>query len=528
MDGGSLSLPESGVRWSHVLLWGAALAISALMHAAVLERIPELPVGRTPEGTSYARTRAVRLHDVRLDPPPPRERPAAWDVAEPVGAAEVRGEAQREAASVRPLIPEPMPEEMVPFTAAEGPLEQAAPLPERSPWEPRQDILMIERRRIRDDAEALPRFLMPESPPGWELPPALPSPRGPGGEVLAARALDGLAASGRPSGLGSGQGGGPLLPEVRFDAVPEGGEDWGPEAVPAPVPTPEEAAPFEPVEEMLDLGLRLFRPGDEPGRTYFELRIRRKDASLMPVVPRDVLIMQDCSESMTQRMLNTCREGLIDLLRGLSADDRLELAAFREDVETCFGGFRAADPLTKARATAFIDRMEARGKTDVYASLDALTRMPRDPGRPLICVLITDGRPTTGLVDSSQIIEGFTRANRGTVSVFALGGGTRVNRFLLDLLSYRNRGDARVVQDRRDIPAALDTVAREISRPVMINLRYFVTGISEEAMVPETLTHLYLDRPLVLYGRVAGAPPPPPRSRSWAAAPTAIRTWSSP
>lgn len=196
------------------------------------------------------------------------------------------------------------------------------------------------------------------------------------------------------------------------------------------------------------------------------------------------------------------------ILRGLGPEDRLELVAFREEVETCFGGFRPADPLAKARATAFIDRMEARGKTDVYASLDALMRMPRDPGRPLLCVLITDGRPTAGLVDSSEIIETFTRSNQGEVSMFALGGGTQVNRFLLDLLSYRNRGDARVVERRQDIPDALAAVAREISRPVMINLRYHFSGLPEEHIVPETLTHLYLDRPLVLYGRVDGDPPP--------------------
>jgi uncharacterized protein YegL len=348
---------------------------------------------------------------------------------------------------------------------------------------------MIEQRRVREDTERLPRFLMPVASPPLEAP-APAAPPGPGEQVLLARALGGLAAGGIPAGRDTPRSAAPLLPDVRFDAAAETGDNGPPEAVPDPVRPAGEAAPFEPIEAMLDLALQVFRPADEPGRMYFELRIRRKDASRMPALPRDVLLMQDCSESMTQRKLNNCREGLMGILRGLGPEDRLELVAFREEVETCFGGFRPADPLAKARATAFIDRMEARGKTDVYASLDALMRMPRDPGRPLLCVLITDGRPTAGLVDSSEIIETFTRSNQGEVSMFALGGGTQVNRFLLDLLSYRNRGDARVVERRQDIPDALAAVAREISRPVMINLRYHFSGLPEEHIVPETLTHL--------------------------------------
>ncbi len=47
----------------------------------------------------------------------------------------------------------------------------------------------------------------------------------------------------------------------------------------------------------------------------------------------------------------------------------------------------------------------------------------REPGRPALLALITDGRPTTGVTASSEIIEGFTQANQGGLSVFGLGGG---------------------------------------------------------------------------------------------------------
>lgn len=133
--------------------------------------------------------------------------------------------------------------------------------------------------------------------------------------------------------------------------------------------------------------------------------------------------------------------------------------------------------------------------------------IPRREDRPLVALLITDGRPTSGLVDSSDIIESFTRHNLGEVSVFALGGGRQVNRFLLDLLSYRNRGDSDVVPSRGDLAPALDRLGGQLARPVMIDLRYRFSGIEDSELYPRTLTHLYLDRPLELYGHFEGDMP---------------------
>ena len=58
----------------------------------------------------------------------------------------------------------------------------------------------------------------------------------------------------------------------------------------------------------------------------------------------------------------------------------------------------------------------------------------------MIAVLLTDGRPTMGTVDSSDIIARFSKLNGGEVSVFTVGAGDRVNAFLLDLLGHNNRG----------------------------------------------------------------------------------------
>ena len=296
------------------------------------------------------------------------------------------------------------------------------------------------------------------------------------------------------------------VPDLAGPAGPGGG-DLDREVVALAGREVMDPAPFDPVEGLLRLSLAVDTEPDEPGHTYFRIAIERRDAAAMPVMPKDVLLIQDCSESMTQRKLDACKEGLRAFVKRLGPEDRFDIMTFRDRTARCFGYLREATPQAKARAVFFIEAMEARGKTDVYASLRDLMTVERSEDRPLLALLITDGRPTAGLVDSSDIIEQFTRTNLGEVSVFALGGGRQANRFLLDLLSYRNRGDSEVVESRRDLAPALDDLGSQLARPVMIDLRYRFSGVEDGELFPRTLTHLYLDRPLVLYGRYQGDTP---------------------
>ena len=117
-------------------------------------------------------------------------------------------------------------------------------------------------------------------------------------------------------------------------------------------------------------------------------------------------------------------------------------------------------------------------------------------------MLVTDGQPTAGMTDSSNIIAEFSKLNEGRISVFALGTVQTANSYLLDLLSYCNRGDSHVVaRGRWDIPDVLQTRMIGISRPVLSNVRFVFADDSLCEVYPVQTSNLYLDRPLVLYGR---------------------------
>ncbi|NKB23635.1 MAG: VWA domain-containing protein [Kiritimatiellae bacterium] len=232
------------------------------------------------------------------------------------------------------------------------------------------------------------------------------------------------------------------------------------------------------------------------------MEIQRLGIEQLPVLPKDILFIQDGSRSMKQAKLNGCKQGLTHWLNVLNEEDRFNVIAFREDVTWCFNTWHPVHQESKQQAYTFIDRLRAQGKTDVYASLKPLLNVERDPERTVMAILITDGRPTMGMVESSDIIETFSRANQSKVSVFSFGGGTRVNHFLLDLLSYKNRGDSYSVEDRQDITRALGLWAKALNRPVLADLSYHFSGVEDQEIYPRILTHLYLDRPLIIYGRI--------------------------
>ena len=128
--------------------------------------------------------------------------------------------------------------------------------------------------------------------------------------------------------------------------------------------------------------------------------------------------------------------------------------------------------------------------------------MPRQPGRPVIMEVVSDGVATVGLTDQSLIIEAFSQANQGQVSVFTTGTYPGVNAYLLDLLSYRNRGDTVVVRTGRwDIPAAIQARLWEVARPVLNDVKFRFAGQGECDVLPRLTPNLYMDKPLVLYAR---------------------------
>lgn len=271
---------------------------------------------------------------------------------------------------------------------------------------------------------------------------------------------------------------------------------------------PEErpATNAQPLDEFLALDVRAFRAADEQ-TIYFEMKVRPLTEDLLPVLPRDILFVQDVSESMTQRKVDACREGWMRWLNTLDERDRFDILEFRDDVRACFGQWKEVNAVSRAQARTFVGEMISRGNTDILRSLEAVFRWSVSERRPVLVVLASDGRPTAGVVDTSTIITRFTEQNGGERSIFCISGGQRVNRFFMDLLSFANRGDHWTDIRTEAIPSVMERTATELKRPVLAGLRIRATGTVGANLYPVQPSHLYLDRALVLYGKTDAQEP---------------------
>ncbi|MGI5868570.1 MAG: VWA domain-containing protein [Kiritimatiellia bacterium] len=384
-----------------------------------------------------------------------------------------------------------------------GPAAAAEPT---APWQPREDLVMVVDKIVYDDVVPFAPRVVPDIErkvftPDVSL------------EYKLSEAIETAGSIGTPSYVA------PAPPKVDDAEVAQtlvGGETRMPEIVEAGSiasgekaaeflrEIPADVAPDKPIENVLKTGLVVYRPRRSDGYVYFRVDVDRKGADVLPPLPRDILLVQDASASLSIDRLNFCRQAFNDIVDGLPPTDRFNVMKFSTDTSTAFGnGWRRADAAAKAEAKTFIAGIESEGNTDIFNAMHAVLEMPRVSGRVMIVILASDGRATAGDVRrDAEIIGQFSKLNQGGVSVFNVGVSKTSNEFLLSMLSFCNRGGAAAIADDRFmIPGTIKRLFEGISSPVLTDIRFMFDSKSRAEVVPTMLTHLYLDRPMQLFGR---------------------------
>ena len=482
-----------------------AITCSLCAHFVILRVIPPIPIGH-PTGTVPQLPLApLTLQDVRTADLNTEQRPPVFHPTDP---SLFTDEAQVPHLVENVLNGQASLDRMIsklPLKGQQEAVGDPAVLSTRAPWQPRQEIVAIEKKLFSDAVSVLPRStILPVSrvvnAPNVVLPAAFD-------DRIFGKASVGTVLGG--SLLSSGER--ILREEVRLEGVATNLSVADPaepvlfEERGSLLDEPAEiVSSFKPIERMLELDASTYLPPHDTNTVYFKIILRRRSGATLPVLPKDVVYVQDCSESMTKRKLAQCKKGLVRAFSLLNPSDRFNIIRFSEDTVLCFDQWMESGVHAEEQAERCVNGFRAKGGTDVYGSLKELMSLPLQKDRPVLAVFLTDGRPTQGLVDSSEIIEQFTQLNRGQISVFAFGGGRRVNGYLLDLLSFKNRGDSLVVKHRKEIPHRFESFVKQLNRPVLVDLTYRFSGEDVGEVYPKKLSHLYLDRPLVLYGKASG------------------------
>ena len=236
--------------------------------------------------------------------------------------------------------------------------------------------------------------------------------------------------------------------------------------------------------------------------TYFRVKMLPKPE--LPTVPKDVVVLMDASGSIGNDRLASCRTAARDILRSVAnTGDRFNLVAFRDRFSYCFTSWQDCTQESFAVADKWLARLAAFGRTDVFATIRSVLTLPRDPQRPLIAMVVTDGDANTGVSKTAQILSRFTALNDGLVSVYMYGVKKEANRELIDVLTHGNRGESFVFGGSRwNAGRALHVLSERFRDPVLSDLRLVFTSETKAEAYPRLLRNLYRGEAVDLVGRV--------------------------
>ncbi len=255
------------------------------------------------------------------------------------------------------------------------------------------------------------------------------------------------------------------------------------------------------------MSIKIFRYlGDEGA--FFRIDIIPSESAKMPPFQKDLVFCIDISGSISSDRLNEFRNGVSGALRALKPSDGFEIIAFSHKEAPLFGAFKQKSPENIALAEEFLSKLSRSGSTNIFSAIRPFAgrRAPYsvkgNSKRPLLLFLFSDGLVNSGeVVDSRELINSFSNENQDSTSLYSFCSGKKTNSFLLDLLSYRNRGESmRSAESQTDGSGVRDFIT-EVSEILVGDLDYQISGRVSEATFPKKLPHLYRNRKLSLYGK---------------------------
>ena len=258
---------------------------------------------------------------------------------------------------------------------------------------------------------------------------------------------------------------------------------------------------FTVAEEDLGVNLLTFREYDEQG--YFMMMLSPGDLEAERQ-SKDVLFVFDTSGSMSGNKIEQARHALRHCIDSLDTDDRFGIVQFATR-ETLFRRELVyARKDTVSRAHEFIDRMRARGGTNINDALATAIRMLDNSERPCMIVFLTDGEPTVGVTDLQDILQNLSMANDARARIFVFGVGYDVNTHLLDRIAEEHRGVSEYVSPGRNIEVQVSSFFRKVSEPILSDTVLDFGRIEVSDIYPLSLPDIYRGTQLIVLGRYSG------------------------
>jgi Ca-activated chloride channel family protein len=218
---------------------------------------------------------------------------------------------------------------------------------------------------------------------------------------------------------------------------------------------------------------RLSHPVVSPGASEIFLAVDLSGFQLPGAErsPVNLALVIDRSGSMSGYKLEQAKAAARHLVRQLRDPDRLAIVHYGSDVRTLPSAQATASG--REKMIAWIDAIRDEGGTNIGAALSAAQGQlagAQSDFKVSRMILISDGQPTEGMVDSSQLIGLAKEIRTQGISLSAIGVGTDFNEDLMHALAEFGSGSYAYLRDasalatvfQKDLQQAGTVVARDV------------------------------------------------------------------
>ncbi|MEM7576325.1 MAG: VWA domain-containing protein [Planctomycetota bacterium] len=251
----------------------------------------------------------------------------------------------------------------------------------------------------------------------------------------------------------------------------------------------------------------LDRPADP---AYFRVDVTPRDTlRKLATLPKDLVFLIDTSSSMPQSWVEQIALGVEQSFASLNPGDRFNIVVFNDTVRIFADRPVEPTPDRLTRAQSFLRDVRSKGYTDVNAALRQLLRRDVEPGRVYTLILISDGRPTVGVVDARQLINLITRENNRVAGIYCVGAAPsrKLDRRLLDFLAYRNNGFAVYQTNRGRVAGTIRDLTSQLRYPLITDVRMRIAGEHTREVHPDRLPTIHQGQRFSLFGRYVESRP---------------------
>jgi len=258
-------------------------------------------------------------------------------------------------------------------------------------------------------------------------------------------------------------------------------------------------------DQEFGLNLLTYKPSAAQDGFFLLAAAPRRDVEEERTVPKDVVFVLDTSGSMkADGKIDQAKAALKFCVESLRDEDRFNVVSFSTAVNGLDGSL-VSGPEARRRALEFIDRLGARGGTNMEQGLTTAFDSFSAGDRPKMVLLLSDGLPTVGQTDLPALLTMADQRTADAIRLFVFGVGYDVNTHFLDTLAEDNGGTVDYVRPKEDIELKVSSLFTKLANPVLTGLRLDFGPVTVYDYYPQRLPDLFRGSQLLLMGRYRDA-----------------------